>query len=270
MKKLQNTVRRVYSLPMNLGILLFSIIGFIAVVSYKKRGLEVRVISNIPLIDWINILVVPILGYAGIALIVSNIISRPRREIIDFEDFPLLVLGVLFLIYAFVGNSIHFVGKVLSRYIGPRKHNQIYRINEVFHGKLSHYLGMVCTALVFYVICLIELNHPLVPPGDNLTLYIVIAMGILTGFSAMKVIFYTSGWFGGYNRPIFLLVSVLMISLFLMTRNLQLVLSSYPLTIFVITSFGSVLIAFILRRFLIMTRLSRRRGFRIFAKLLSG
>src|SRR3989344_9691875 len=133
------------------GILLISLVSFIAVVSYRRPKLEQRVIKNIPVVDWLNIFVFPIIFYFGLTMIVKNIMIRPRINILDFEDVQLLGAGALFLIYAFVGLSVHFVGKVLSRYIKKSTQSNIYYINEIFHGKLSHYIAYICSFMVIFI-----------------------------------------------------------------------------------------------------------------------
>src|SRR3989338_5606193 len=101
------------------GILIISLVIFIAVISYKRARLEQRLIKQIPVIDWLLMFVFPITFYLGLLMIVRNILLRERIDILDFEDSQLLGAGIFFMIYAFVGVSVHFVAKVLSRYIRP-------------------------------------------------------------------------------------------------------------------------------------------------------
>lgn len=251
------------------GILLLSIITFIAVISYKRPRLENKVIKNIPLIDWMNILFVPLFAYLALILMVRNIIERGRADILDFEDFTLLSFGMFFLVYTLVANSIHFVSKVLSRYIAPQKHSLVYRINETFHGKLSHYMGFLSGFMVIFLLGLLEINHPL-PYGMGVgTQRIILLAGLLFGISATQVVFHTSSWYGGYNKPLFFLVSFLLFILLSLFRMFRLPLFFYPIDLFVVTMFSSFTGTFVLRQLLIFSRLGKKRRLQFLAKILS-
>src|SRR3972149_11102707 len=166
------------------GIILLSIMGFVGIISYRRPRLEQRVFRKIPLVDWLNILIIPIIMYYGLILIVKNILERVKVEVLDYDEFTLLGVGVLFLVYTFVGNSIHFVGKVLSRYMIVNKRSYAYQVNEMFHGKMSHYISFVCIILVLFVIAILEVNYPL--PFVFTVLYkwlIILAGGVFGVFS---------------------------------------------------------------------------------------
>ncbi|KKS97827.1 MAG: hypothetical protein UV73_C0005G0104 [Candidatus Gottesmanbacteria bacterium GW2011_GWA2_43_14] len=251
------------------GILLISLVVFIAVVSYRRPRLEERVIKNIPLVDWLNILVFPIVFYYGLILIVRNIMSRPRISILDFEDVSLLAVGILFLIYGFVGLSVHFVGKVLSRYIKSSGNSKIYAINEVFHGKLSHYIVFVCTYMLVFILALLEINYPLIHRLSFVYVSAITVCAVFGGFSGAKSIFFTSGWFGGYNKPLFSITAVLLLVLMSIFRSDGLNLSYYPVNIFVMTLMFTIVWTFLIRQFLIFSKLSRKRRLQFLSKLLS-
>lgn len=251
------------------GILLLGIIGFIAVVSYKRPKLEQRIFKNIPLVDWINIMAIPLIMYFGAVLIVKNIISRDRVDILDFDDFYLLAFGVLFLAYSFVGNSIHFVGKVLSRYIPEDRHFIVFRVNEMFHGRLSHYLAEVSAFMTVFILVLLEINHPLLTLFSAKNFFALILSGLLLGFSAAKAIFHTDNYFRNYNRSLFLLVALLLLVLIGLFKSFSLDLTFYPVSLFVITAFLSVLIAFLFKQFFVYSRLYRKRKLRFLARILS-
>lgn len=249
--------------------MLLSILAFIGVISYRRPGLTHRVFKNIPLIDWINILIIPITVYFALTLIVKNILDRPAVAILDFEDSSLLSFGLLFLIYAFVGNSIHFVAKVLSRYIPQEKHSIVYQINEIFHGKLSHYMVYICALLLVFITALLEINHPLSSKFSKSILRIIYSCGLLIGFSSAKTIFYTGEWYGGNKKPFALLISLLFLILFLYFKMHHLNYGYYPMNLFAISFFVSFLLTFIIRQLLIFSRLSHKRRLRFLAKLLS-
>lgn len=251
------------------GILLLAIITFIAVISYKRPRLENRVIKNIPLIDWINIFIVPLFVYIGLTLMARNILSRDRATILDFDDFTLLSFGIFFLVYAFVGNSIHFVSKVLSRYIPPQKHFLVYRINEIFHGKLSHYMIFLSSLMVMFILALLEINYPIPSAMHGGTEVVVLLAGLLFGISATKVVFHTSSWFGGYNKPLFFLVGFLLFILVSLFPIFDLHFLFYPITFFVVTMFSAFIGTFFIRQLLIFLRLGKKRRLQFLAKILS-
>lgn len=252
------------------GILVISLVAFIAVISYRRRRLEERVFKNIPLVDWLNILILPLFSYAGLVLVVRNILERPKRDILDFDDFFLLTAGTLFLVYAFVGNGLHFVGKVLSRYMPAKKHSFIFQINEMFHGKLSHYMVFVCVWMMLFVLGLLEANHPFTAGFSQFSLWLIIASAIIGGISLTKAVFYTNGWYGGYNKPLFFLTAILVIILLTIFKNFRLQFAFYPVNLFVVTLFFSIMTTFLLRRLLVVSRLGRKRHFRFLTRILSG
>ncbi|OGG08406.1 hypothetical protein A3D05_04400 [Candidatus Gottesmanbacteria bacterium RIFCSPHIGHO2_02_FULL_40_24] len=251
------------------GILLISLVSFIAVVSYRRPKLEQRVIKNIPVVDWLNIFVFPIIFYFGLTMIVKNIMIRPRINILDFEDVQLLGVGALFLIYAFVGMSVHFVGKVLSRYIRRNTQSKIYYINEIFHGKLSHYITFVCVYMVLFTLALLEINYPMTDKLTQFSILFIIMAGTLGGFSATKMIFYTNTWFGGYNKPLFLITLAMLLVLTGIYRSDNLKLAYYPLNILVSMVFTGIIGTFIARQFMVFSRLSKKRRLQFLSRILS-
>lgn len=250
------------------GILIVSIVAFVAIISYRRPRFEQRVIKEIPLIDWMNILVTPLLMYLGIVFIVGGILSRKYIEILDINDFYLLAIGVLFMTYTYIGNSIHFVSKVLSRYIPKNKQSAVFNINEVFHGKLSHYLSFVCALLSIFVISLLELNHPLTLPYSKTVLWLLILSGITTGASAGKAVFNTSNWFSG-NRSLFyvsILLFTVLLALFIV-HDLRI--TFYPFNLFIISALASLVVAFLVRRAFVMLKFHNKKGFQFLVKFLN-
>lgn len=254
------------------GLILFSIIAFVGVISYRRPRLEERVFKNIPLIDWMISLIFPMFVYLALVLIVKNIVSRNRLDILDFDDFTFASFFVLFVMYAFVGNSIHFVGKVLSRYLTPNRHTRIHQINEIFHGKLSHYLAFVSILLAIFTLSLWEINHPLLESNQitQAAKIITIIFGGLLGYSSTKAIFYTSGWFGGYNKPLFFLVAFLLGLIVIIFSSYQLKIAFYPVNLFVISMFTTLMVVFLFRQLLIFSRLGKKRRLQFLAKILSA
>ncbi|OGG03734.1 hypothetical protein A2W14_05090 [Candidatus Gottesmanbacteria bacterium RBG_16_37_8] len=252
------------------GILLISLVIFIAVVSYKRPRLEQRVIKKIPVIDWFIIFVFPIIFYFGLVMIIRSIMQRPRLNILDFDDIQLLSSGALFLIYAFVGLSVHFVGKVLSRYIKKSIQSRIYYINEIFHGKLSHFIVFVCCYMVIFILALLEINYPSTYKMSLFSALVVMAAAIVAGFSSTKTIYYTNAWFGGYNKPLFSITFVMLIVLAGIYRANSLKLYYYPINIFISTILFTIVCVFLARQFLVYTRLSKRRRLKFISRILSA
>lgn len=250
------------------GILVLSIMTFVGLISYRRPRFEQRVFKSIPLADWITILVLPTSMYIGLVLIVINILDRPRVNILDFEDKTFIAAGLLFLLYGFVGSSMHFVSKVISRYITGAT-STVYHVNEIFHGKLSHYLAFVSTLMTIFLMALLEINYPVTRNLDDTGLILVILAGVLLGVSSSKAIFYTHRWVGGYTKPLFLLVSLLLVVVYGIFKSFSLKLSFYPVNIFVIMMLGSIIGTFVVRRVFLLSRLGRKR-LKFISKLLSA
>ncbi len=251
------------------GAVLLAIFIFLGFVSYRRQRLEQKVFKNIPLTDWINIMVLPIGMYGAFYLMMRNVLSRENIQVLDLDNMTLGAIGILFLVYGFVGGSIHFVGKVLWRYLPKRKDAMSYKVNEMFHGKLSHYLSYVCTAMVLFIAGLLELNHPIVERLTDGPVRMLQFSGILFGISASKVIFYTNAWFGGYNKPIFFLVTLLFLTLWSIIQSHELDLRLYPFNLFILAMYGSISSTFLVRRFMVMTHLSRKKKLGFIMRILS-
>ena len=251
------------------GILIISVVIFIAVVSYRRPRLEQRVIKQIPVIDWLIMFVFPILCYIGLVLVIRSILLRQRVTMLDFDDIQLIGVGGIFMIYLFVGTSVHFVSKVLSRYINKTKDAKIYQINELFHGKLSHYIVYVCGFMVAFLLAILEINYPMPEKLPNLTVVLITALGMTAGFSSFKSIFYTNASFGGYNKPFFLISIVLLSILSSIYRTQKLPIAFYPMNIFISGSLFSLISIFIIRQFLIFSKLSKKNRMRFIARLFS-
>ncbi len=250
------------------GILLITIVGFIGIIAYRRPKLAEKVLKEVPLIDWLLILILPLILYLGMVIVVEQILSRPKVEYLDYDNLHLLPLGALFLIYGFVGNSIHFVSKVLSRYIKPNKRDLVYRINELFHGKLSHYMIYFCTLVVLFLLAILEINYPLDIKLTGSQEILIIISGVIFGVSGCKGIFYTNEWFGGYNKPFFVVISMMTVIIFTLFRSLNLKFIYYPFAFFVSVIFTSIVLTFIFRQFLIFSKLSNKRRFKFLVRIL--
>lgn len=249
------------------GLLIISIVSFIAVLSYKRPRLEEKVFKNIPMLDWLNILGFPPFIYIGLVFIVINILERERVPILDFDDFTIINIGILFLILAFVGQSIHFVSKVLSRYLPANKHSMEYQVNEIFHGKLSHYLVMIFSLLTLFMVDLLELNHPQFSPVVRRNEWLIVIAGIILGISATRTVIFSAGWLGGYFRPIFTLVFLIFLILFSIIKINALDISYFPINLFSLSTYITVLAVFLIRQFFIFSKLNQKRRLQFVNKL---
>ena len=250
------------------GLLIIAIAGFLGVLSHRRSRLENKIYKNVPLDDWLMAFALPISLYIGWFFVVKNIISRPLIEIFPLSDFDIFALTILFMVYGFVGNGIHFTGKILWRHMKNHQHTMAYKINEIFHGKLSHYLIYLNGIFIFFLMAVLELNHPL---GWDISdfLGIIAILGIIFGYSASRAIFYTNEWFGGYNKPLFSISTIIIGVLIGLDIYYHLDYSSYPVYLFVTSMIISFASSFVLRQFFIFIKLGNKRRLRFVAKMFS-
>lgn len=168
---------------MTVAFLLIAISFAFTVAVYRNPSFVGRLWKNIPITDWINLFVTPFILYLAFILIMYSILSRTRYDILFTSDFLLGAIILLLISGAFVGNSIHFVSKVLSRYIPIDEDSIVFQINEIFHMRLSHELTFYSTILLLFAIGLFEINYPLV---RELTF---IQEGILSGGAVIFALF---------------------------------------------------------------------------------
>ena len=251
------------------GILTIAFVAFIAVISYRHQRFEERLVKQIPLIDWLLMFVFPMTFYVGLINIVNNIVRRPRMQILDFDDSQILGLGIFFMVYAVVGISVHFVSKVLSRYIKQNRRDKAYRVNEIFHGKLSHYITFACAYLLVFSLALLEINHPLTEELNRLSFYVLAGVGIVAGFSAFKGIFITQRWIGGHSKPFFFISLVLLFFLTTIYKSHRLSLAYYPMNVFILLMLFTVVCIYVGRMFFRVAKLSGKRKLKFISRLLS-
>ncbi len=251
------------------AILITAVIGLLGVLSHRRSRLENKIYKNVPLSEWIVVFILPIALYICWFFIIKNIVQRPNINLLPFEDFDILAVTILFMVYGFVGNSIHFTSKILWGALQNYKSSHAYKINEMFHGKLSHYLAYLNAIFILYLLPVLEINHPLVTNNTFIALFLITISGIVFGVSGSKAIFYTNEWFGGYNKPIFFIVSILLLLLLMIEKYFQLKYIYYPLNLFIVSMGGSFSSTFILRQLFIFARLGNKRRLRFLAKILS-
>lgn len=251
------------------GLLIVAIVGLLGVLTHRKDSFEERIFKHVPWSEWLIVLVVPMFVYLGWAVVVNNIIDRPRVRIIPFDDFNIIAVTVLFMLYGFVGNAMHFTGKVLWRYLHQDNHRMAYRVNEMFHGRLSHYLIFLNAMFILFLLSIIEINHP-IPDGVTKSYLLFTALlGIVFGIVAIRVIFYTNEWFGGYNKPLFFIFITLFTTQFILFKSLRLSFYSYPVSSFVAYSFITGISVFIAQQIGIFSRLDAKRRLKYLVRIIS-
>lgn len=250
------------------GVIIIAVVILLAVLSHRRSRLEERIFKNVPLSDWLNFSIYPLSLYIGWFFVVKNILERPNINIFPLGDFDLLAISVLFFIYAFMGTGIHFTGKILWRYLS--RNSMAYRVNEMFHGKLSHYLVFLNMIFIIFLWAILEINHPLVfyAPGNYLKLTVL--AGILFGYAGSRAIFYTNEWFGGYNKPLFFISSFLFILLINIEKFYRVNFAFYPTNLFVVSLCSGFVSSFIIRQFMIFAKLGQKRKLRFMAKIFSA
>ena len=156
----------------------------------------------------------------------------------------ILLQPCFFFPYFCAGTGAHFVSKVLYRYLKKDKDSEIYRVNEKFRGKLSHYFVFGGIVFIVFFIALLEINHPLSSP-INQTYFIVISLfAIIAGIWGMKIISsFLNDYFGGYNKPIFIIVFILLCSLLYFFKTFKLIIFYYPVSLFIIFFYISFVIS---------------------------
>ncbi len=252
------------------GILVIASITLLGILSYRNRWLENRVYKQIPLIDWVLLIILPIGLFLGWILLVRSIIDRPAIPILPLDDFDNLLVTILFFSYGFVGIGIHFAAKVLWRYLKKDKDMMAFKINEIFHDKLSHYLAFLNALFIIFMLVLLEINHPL-PFFSPLGLQVIIAFaGVLAAVSSCKTIFLLNEWSDGYNRTLFSITFILLGLILNLIRVLRLNYDYYPVMLFIISFLGGSLTTFVVRQVLIFTKLSKRRRLKFLARIFSA
>lgn len=252
------------------GILIIAIIGLLAALSHRRSRLENKIYKHVPLPEWLAISIFPVMLYLGWFFIVKNILARPRISLLPFEDFDILAITLLFTIYGFVGNALHFTSKILWRYLKENRHSMAFKVNEMFHGRLSHYLVYLNMLFIGFFLPILEINHPAVLPVTSNYLFLILLAGTVFGVSGIKAIFYTNEWFGGYNKPLFFIIALLLAVLLGLIKSFDLRFSLYPVSLFIVSIFSSAVVTFLMRQFFIFAHLNDRRRLRFLAKILSA
>lgn len=252
------------------GILIIAVVGLLGVLSHRRSRLENRIYKNVPLSEWLTVLFLPIILYIGWFEVVKSMIQRPIVFRFPLEDFDILALTILFMVYGFVGNGIHFTGKILWRYLSNKKNSLVYKVNEMFHGKLSHYLVYLNIMFIVFLLSIFEINHPMPDYVSASYFRLSVLSGIIFGYAGSRAIFYTNAWFGGYNKPLFFICSALLLFILGMNRFYSMDYYYYPVNLFVVSMGGSFISSFVLRQLMIFAKLGEKRRLKFLAKMFSA
>jgi hypothetical protein len=239
---------------------------FFAVFVYRRPRFERKLLKKIPLVDWLNLLVLPAVVYFALVSIVKAIILRPRYSMLDFEDVSIISLLVCFLLLTFIGNTIHFCGKVLSRYIHINPQDIVYQVNEIFHDKLSHYMTFMGCLVTFFLIGILEINYPAQLMMRDNQYAALLSMGIIGGAAATKGVF---TWQGRNYRPISWLNFILLVTQITLFLSYDLSYRYYQYNTFLLSFMVTALAMFSSRTIMILTKLDAAHRMRYLAKLLS-
>ena len=251
---------------MTLGILIIAISLILSVWLYRKTQLEKKIIKEIPLVDWFNLIVFPIIIYIGLTITIFNIISRERINIIPTNDSLMMAMIVFLLLTSYVGNAIHFVAKVLHRYAHPLfRLTQFYKVNELFHTRLSHSTIFYSGLLLLFSIGLFEINYPL---SSELNLFqegVAFLSGIGLGVASVKSLRIYANYDVDKDDYYFRLIIVSLILLVLHVFTFNIInrkISEYQFNLFLRSYLGTIAFIYALRIIIEKFNLDKSRRMR--------
>lgn len=251
---------------MFLGLLIAAVAGIFAVLTHRSSRLEHKVYKHVPLVEWLNLLVYPTLLYAGWMVVIINIFSRPKYGNFPIDGFLLIALIFFSIIYGFIGTALHFTGKILWHYLKSQPKAIAFRVNEMFHGRLSHYLTYINTMAVLFMTPLLEINHPLTHPLTLTNQTVLMIIAVVCGAAFCRAIFFTNEWFGGYNRPLSFLGLMFLGVLFSIQQFYDVSYNTRPLFFFSTVLFACFVTTFVLRQLFIFARLGNRHKLRYISR----
>jgi hypothetical protein len=241
---------------MILGMIVFFIVIGFGVLTHGTPRFEQKIYKHIPLYDWLLITLFPIGCYIATALFVRTIMLRNTMPILPFGDVEILIAGVLIVVYAVSGNSIHFTSKVLWRYLDKDLQKTAYEVNELFHGKFSHLLTFVGVLLILFCISLLEMNHPVLEPINESTRKGIVFMSIFTGVFVAKMVVKSRSndlsW--RINRPLFAVGFLVGVLHLYIVYILNLDLYFYPFNLYTLLFLSTFITGFLLRKLYFFSR----------------
>lgn len=251
------------------GLIIVATGALLAVLSHRHDRLSNKIWKNVPINEWMGIAVFPVFLYVGWAIIIKNILLRPNVGIFFLDDIDIFSVMLLSLIYGYVAVALHFGSKVIWIYLKGNKKSMAYKVNEMFHGKMSHYLGFLNLLFVLFTLSLLELNHPMQYFLFKSYLMYIVLSGIVCGLATSKAIFYTNEWFGGYNKPLFFISIILLSILVAIFKTMDLSYVFYPVSAFIHTFYISMILTILIRQILIFSKLPAKGKLRFLSKIMS-
>lgn len=247
---------------MFLGLIIAAVAGILAVLTHRSSRLEHKVYKHVPLVEWLNLLVYPTFFFIGWLAVIANIFTRPKTEIFPLDDFLLMSIIFFSIIYGFIGTALHFTGKILWHYLKTQPKAMAFRVNEMFHGRLSHYLTYINTMAVLFLTPLLEINHPLIDPLPHAYQALIMIIAVLCGAAFCRAIFYTNEWFGGYSRPLSFLGLMFLGVLVAIQQFYDVPFDKSPVLFFSTSVFACFVGTFALRQLFIFLRLANKNKLR--------
>lgn len=216
--------------------------GLISTFLYKNQHGK-RKFKKIPINDWISLVFLPIVIYVWWAFVVKSILSRPYTPIINVSDIDLMLITFGVIAVGAVGNTIHSTGKILWYHLEPKKDvvKSAYLINEIFHGPLGHYIVFICGLLIIFLMPVLEINHPIEQALKPHEMRILAFSGILFGISIKRCFSFTSRWFGGYNKILFVYTTILTALTASLYHFFDMYFYLYPITWFAVWIFAAII-----------------------------
>ena len=144
-----------------------------------------------------------------------------------------------------------------------------YRVNEMFHGKLSHYLIFLNVMFIIFLLSIIEINHPINGGVTKLYLAMTAFCGVIFGVSSVRTVFYPHEWFGGYNKPLFFIYLGLFLAHNALFKVYNLSFYNYPVSMFVAYTFMTGIVAFTAQQLGILSRLDAKRRIKYLVRIIS-
>lgn len=172
------------------------LVALSALLVYKKRFTSERRIGglySVQLYYLILSLFVPML-FLNLGL---DIMHRPEVKNLPLPSMLLFDFYVISLVCAAIGVGIHATSTSVYQSFVSHKHTKLeaYKINEKFHGYLSHHMTYSGGIVGLLSLSLLEFNHPV---SQHWNSYLLIAIGIAIGvIGSIAIIWstYTINWF---------------------------------------------------------------------------
>lgn len=207
--------------------------------SNNKKIFREAVTANVFTVTFIA----PLVGAALFSVIISIVFKESNRETFFRSDVVLLTL--MFYLYGIysVSQGMHALAKTFKPDVVRVMDKKLVSLLYFFHGPFSHYGSNFSLISIFCLFLIYNVNHPARHIINGFNLAVVIICGLVLGLAiaaeaAISNMVKILRWF-------FL---VLFILLSLYERNSKATLLHSPLSILVLTSFGTATVILFLDR----------------------